>query len=64
MLALCKPAMVAPWPEWQAVIQEVLVRLVGLFVIWFGFGVFGETSFVILAVVRCWYRLSLDVDED
>jgi hypothetical protein len=56
--------MVAPWPEWQAVIQEVLVRLVGLFVIWFGFGVFGETSFVILAVVRCWYRLSLDVDGD
>ena len=45
-------------------IQEVLVRLVGLCVIWFGFGVFGEASFVILAVVRCWYRLSLDVDED
>ena len=56
--------MVAPWPEWQAVIQEVLVRLVGLFVIWFGFGVFGEASFVILAVVRWWYRLSLDVDGD
>ena len=56
--------MVAPWPEWQAVIQELLILLVDLFVIWFGFGVFGEASFVILAVVRCWYRLSLDVDDD
>jgi len=56
--------MVAPWPEWQAVIQEVLVRLVGLVVVWFGFQAFGEASFVILAAVRCWYRLSLDVDED
>ena len=45
-------------------IQEVLVRLVGLFVIWFGCGVFGETFFVILAVVRCWCRLSLDVGDD
>ena len=45
-------------------IRELLVRLVGLFVIWFGFGVFGEASFVILAVVRCWYRLSLDVHND
>ncbi len=54
--------MVAPWQEWLAVIEELLVRLVVLFAIWFGFGVFGEAAFVILAVVRCWYTLSLDVD--
>ena len=53
--------MVAPWPEWYAVLVELLVLLRGVCVIWLGLQVFGEFGFVVLAVARCYWQLSLDI---
>ena len=46
----------------SGVFLELLVFLVGLFVIWLGLQVCGEFWFVVLAVARCYWQISLDVD--
>ncbi len=64
------PSMVAPWqelaavllePGWQAVLLELLYFLVGLYVIWLGLQMCGEFGFVVLAVARCYWQLSLEM---
>jgi hypothetical protein len=58
------PLMVAPLHEWVSVGLELLSFLLGVFAIWVGFQLCGEWAFVVLAVARCRWGLSLDTGED
>ncbi len=60
--AFCEPPMVAPWTEWASVLIELLSLVLVIFGIWLSFQVFGEFAFVVLAVARCYWCLSLDMD--
>ncbi len=55
--------MVATWPQVVSLLLDLFVFGVGIFAIWCGFQVCGEFSFVLLAVARCYWRVSLDMDD-
>ena len=55
--------MVAPWQEFVSVGLELLTLVVGLSAIWVCFQLCGEWTFVLIAVARCWWKMSLDIME-